>query len=357
MSERLDEVTQYGGLPYAQGSLFGIRAFRVDPLGRLVAATRDEVWTPGENVARHGNVAPGAPVQIVKSFDVSSAASSSQAIKLAGAEGKPGVKAKVEETLTYDYRTLAGPPARKVRRWQVSWIDEDHSPATCQACGFHGFTEPDAEDYENGPDARVVGVIEGYGKLTHGTRGFRAEKAKVVALLDPSGSPREEDTRGRFARAMWWRARHPGLVLFLMLALIALTLVNGMLRRYGMIEPEVFVPVALAISGLLLANAVCATIPPRLVVRKWGPPGAEWRPGRTPAYWEPSDKTVLFHERLARQAAIERFDRVRQNYPDVKVFTSRQAMIAEYGIAPPPPPPEPTPQNTDGFWTLPVKGV
>lgn len=357
MSERLDEVTQYGGLPYAQGSLFGIRAFRVDPLGRLVAATRDEVWTPGENVARHGDLARGSVVRVTKHLPAAGIADAATAIKLAGAEGKSDATAEKVEELLYDYSSLTPSPTRKVRRWKVSWLDEDHSPATCQACGFHGFTEPDAEDYENGPEARVVGVIEGYGKLTHGTRGFRAEKAKVVALLDPSGPPREEDTRGLFARAMWWRARHPGLVLFLMFALVALTVVNGLLRRFDLIPPEGFVPVALAISGLLLANAVCATIPPKIVVRKWGPPGAEWRPGRTPAYWEPSDKTVLFHERLARQAAIERFDRVRQNYPDVKVFTSRAEMIAEYGIAPPPPPPEPTPQNTDGFWTLPVKGL
>jgi hypothetical protein len=52
-------------------------------------------------------------------------------------------------------------------------------------CGFYGFYDG-SNDYYVGDDRHtnlVTGVVEGYGEVLIGTRGFRAAKAKIVALM------------------------------------------------------------------------------------------------------------------------------------------------------------------------------
>lgn len=53
-------------------------------------------------------------------------------------------------------------------------------------CGFYAYTSPRAL-YANstGGSPEVFGVIKGYGKATLGTKGFRIEKAEIVALTVP----------------------------------------------------------------------------------------------------------------------------------------------------------------------------
>ena len=53
-------------------------------------------------------------------------------------------------------------------------------------CGFYAYTSPKAL-YANstGGSPEVFGIIKGYGKATMGTKGFRIEKAEIVALTIP----------------------------------------------------------------------------------------------------------------------------------------------------------------------------
>ena len=51
----------------------------------------------------------------------------------------------------------------------------------CQ-CGFWAYDEAGFKAH-----GTVVGVIEGYGKTTVGTKGFRCEKARIVALSCENG--------------------------------------------------------------------------------------------------------------------------------------------------------------------------
>lgn len=64
-------------------------------------------------------------------------------------------------------------------------------PATIHpgcSCGFYAFT--DGRDDLGLQGVLISGIIEGYGRVTVGQRGFRAEKARIVALdleeVDPA---------------------------------------------------------------------------------------------------------------------------------------------------------------------------
>jgi hypothetical protein len=58
---------------------------------------------------------------------------------------------------------------------------EPHSIVGC-GCGFYGYYDG-SNDYHK-PE-RVSGIVEGYGEVVIGTRGFRATKARLIALTIP----------------------------------------------------------------------------------------------------------------------------------------------------------------------------
>lgn len=118
--------SQYGLRPFYAGAVLrGIRAFSADQAGRLYGVTFTVPWLSGENIKRC--LAP---------------------------EGPCGVDAAT----------------------------------TFCTCGFYAITENTNNEYMRGPYGRpplVEGVIEGYGQVVVGSKGFRAEKARIVALVVP----------------------------------------------------------------------------------------------------------------------------------------------------------------------------
>lgn len=116
----------FTGPPLAMGQAYGIRVWRVDKWGRLTGWTHKEVWTPGENVAKC-------------------------------------LRAEASATGFYDGPTCTG-------------VGPDCS------CGFWAYHDG-AADY--GDESGVVGIIKGYGKTVVGERGFRCEKAEIVAVAFP----------------------------------------------------------------------------------------------------------------------------------------------------------------------------
>lgn len=120
---------------FAAGVVTGTRSFDVDRLGRLVGVSFATVWRPGEN--------------------------------LAACMEKP-------DPLAYMYATDR---ARELRESSKP----AHSLAEC-GHGFYGYYEGSNDYYEPG---RVMGVVEAYGETVIGTRGFRASKARIVALHLP----------------------------------------------------------------------------------------------------------------------------------------------------------------------------
>jgi len=120
---------------FAAGVVTGTRSFDVDKLGRLVGVAFATVWMPGENVAR--------------------------------CMQRP-------DPMAYLMGREPG-PLREAQR-------PAHSLAECPH-GFYGYYEGSNDYYESG---RVMGVVEAYGETVIGTRGFRASKARIVALHVPS---------------------------------------------------------------------------------------------------------------------------------------------------------------------------
>jgi len=121
---------------FAAGVVTGTRSFGVDNLGRLLGVAYATVWTPGENVA------------------------------------------KCMERESFD-RFFYGSPA------QVELREAQRPPHSMTVCahGFYGYYEGSNDYYEAG---RVMGVVEGYGETVIGSRGFRAAKARIVALHIPA---------------------------------------------------------------------------------------------------------------------------------------------------------------------------
>lgn len=114
--------------PFAAGTVVGLRSFRP---GReaLQGVVRPAPWQAGENLAR-----------------------------------------------CYPNGRLDEPPSN----------DEHHRVAGLDCtCGFYAYFG-DANDYSSPMfGGSVTGIIEGYGVVTLGSRGFRAAKARIVALVRP----------------------------------------------------------------------------------------------------------------------------------------------------------------------------
>lgn len=156
-------MTEFSDRLFAAGSLTGIRSWRVDRYGRLLASQINAVWTPGENVGRcfkdrfsGGVVYHGSTVKYT--FD---------------------------PTTGYGYATpsLTGASILSAPRFeQYTPPCDKHTPGALSCkCGFYAY-------FDNGPNAyheggNVLGLIEGYGVTTVGTRGFRSEKARIQAFI------------------------------------------------------------------------------------------------------------------------------------------------------------------------------
>lgn len=138
---------EFDALGLALGVVTGARAFNVDSLGRLTGIHYRQVWRPGENVA-----------ECRKKDDPYGLSSFAFTFLYGGSEPVAQPKPK---------------------------LPLQHSRETC-ACGFYGYYDGSNDYHDKG---RVSGVIEAYGDVLIGTRGFRAAKARIVALRIPKSVP------------------------------------------------------------------------------------------------------------------------------------------------------------------------
>lgn len=126
--------TQFDGWGFAVGSVRGIRDFRVDVDGTLTGVTVQESWKAGENKAHCISM-----------------------------WGPPKLMALLAKGTTVIKR-----PAD---------MDADCS------CGYYAYFKAKWRSYSFGHGERTIpGVIEGYGKVNLGAKGFRAEKARILGI-------------------------------------------------------------------------------------------------------------------------------------------------------------------------------
>lgn len=175
-------MSDFAGQEYdfAAGSLFGLRGWDMDELGRLHGVTHRIVWTPGDNTsvckATVETRCPGPSEPTVAHHDRLSEGAVQR--KKFGRK-----KAQVEEPLAeWELDLLHGALPRRCGHpdcvdGRVHVGQSGHRfDASCQ-CGFWAYDEGGFA-----PHGTIIGVIEGFGKTTIGTKGFRCEKARIAAL-------------------------------------------------------------------------------------------------------------------------------------------------------------------------------
>ena len=134
-----------GEVEFSMGYILGVRGFRLDDMGRLTGWSYRTVWTPGENVAVCGKK-----------------------------------KATCGQS-TYD------PYGSSHMHVDSCW-----SPNPCngdiEKCehGFWAYYEDFDSQGENLANQTYAAIIKGYGKTVLGVKGFRSEKAEILAVTVPS---------------------------------------------------------------------------------------------------------------------------------------------------------------------------
>lgn len=262
----------FTGFDFVVGSVSGQRTWKVDTNGRLRGVVHDEV--PWE---------PGVNQALC--------AQSSFGWKPAPLTGyfQPGV--------TY-----------------VTPTEEDHI-AGC-LCGFYAYFSGQHNRYVDCAWTWGVpvlsGVVEGFGLTVLGTKGFRASKARVTALcIPPHHDPVEDIHANRLVR---W--------------------VERTTKWSGGVSPHVLGGTAasvLAVSGSGLA-----------VMAPWLAPILAALFVAGVAVVRAAFKAIDYHydlERARRHAPkdyTELFEKVRANYPDVKVYETEAAMLAAHPVTAPP---------------------
>lgn len=162
-------MSEFSDRPFVAGSLRGVRAFDVDALGRLVGVAHKQVWRPGENAAecRKETATRGRyPIWSTLPW------LTSLRYEMVPADANKPV------SLVH-----AGREAAKLARER-----SNHRPGSLSCtCGFYAYFDTAYDNpYDDSP-GRIRALVDGYGVVTVGSRGFRAEKAKIVALIISKG--------------------------------------------------------------------------------------------------------------------------------------------------------------------------
>ena len=167
---------EFSDRPFVAGSMRGLRSFRIDGLNRLTGVAYKDVWRPGENVGeckRYEEVA-----RQCKAYEERQAAkkaapdpASRYTVTLGGFEMPSYYSSMFGGLLGY---SDAPPPADP--------DPHDIGALACQ-CGFYAYFDDAGNRWHGGDQGQMYGVIEAYGVITIGSRGFRAQKAKILGLV------------------------------------------------------------------------------------------------------------------------------------------------------------------------------
>lgn len=156
---------EFAGLcDFAAGSVKGVRSFKVDQLGRLTGVSYEKVWRPGENQSECFAEEVYANRAITYYINHPAFAYTD-----------------VSQIMSGGYVTTTKPPSDK----PAPRVKKSHTMAACK-CGFYGYYDG-SDDYHK--EGYVSAVVEGYGETLIGTRGFRAAKARILAIQIPDEYP------------------------------------------------------------------------------------------------------------------------------------------------------------------------
>lgn len=212
----------FSGIPFIAGSIFGERSFNVGRKGVLHSPQVAHEWTPGEQVAEC-KADPmsrmiGWPMEkindvfskyIPKGVEIRNI---EQQVNWSAEGFGPKYMFLIEWVVPYGVRitdaagswasttevrysdnanTTAGRTRVPMDQLMADLGEIEHRPETC-TCGFYAYIEG---NNEYAARHRVAGIIEGYGETWIGTRGFRTQKARIVAVAKcPAAAGQTFDT-------------------------------------------------------------------------------------------------------------------------------------------------------------------
>ena len=201
---------EHPAIPFAFGSLTGLRAFNLREDGCLQGINFTQHYHEGENLA------------------------------YCGAER------------TDDDRG-------SVYHWEPE--TNHHVAVNWCSCGFYAYYNG-SNDYWN--SYRVTGIVQGYGKCTYGNQGFRAQKLEILAIINPFLTDKQveeqakRDTgkvdlskppiRDRFfgSRAYWWTLISTALFYISLTATMSIWMTDSILMT--------LVGIVLLVSSLVWLN-------------------------------------------------------------------------------------------------------
>lgn len=165
-------MSEFSDRPFVAGSVFGVRSFRIDK-GALTGVVHRVPWTAQMNEARCIDVLASFAAMGM-SFETAMhslvVSMHNLALTLARHNGKVYL------------RKAPKPPAHRAIKERPA----SHRSGSVECrCGFYAYFDGGFNPHH--AEGQVLGIIEGFGLVSVGSRGFRAEKARIVALVAPAG--------------------------------------------------------------------------------------------------------------------------------------------------------------------------
>jgi hypothetical protein len=208
------------------GEVYGVRCWRFSPMRGLMPRSWHAAppWTPGVNTARCFAINPSkitdpegrgrtAAIVTVHNNTMPGTGTIMPSVPTAP---PAAVKGLTNFVITWQSSSVAlGIRSSQVA--VVSWSDGsisthlttefpgvttcDRSPDERCSCGFYAFTDYRSEELENNYAFSqldiVTGAIRGFGRTLLGERGFRCEKAEMIAFIKPAGPRQRLETLKR----------------------------------------------------------------------------------------------------------------------------------------------------------------
>lgn len=165
-------MSEFSDRPFVAGSLVGMRAFAADSLGRLIGPSYNQVFKPGENEAEcRKDEADGGWITL--GYTAASFTASLSRVQMAyGLDPAAPNASEVGASKPLSVEAVERKP-----------IPEHTLAGVGCKCGFYAYFNG-RNDYAL-RDKTIAAIIEGYGVCTVGTAGFRASKARLLALVEP----------------------------------------------------------------------------------------------------------------------------------------------------------------------------
>lgn len=282
------------------------------------------------------------------------------------------------------YDRLVGVTKRKVFKPGVNIATCGTEPTDDIAdhcCGYYAYFQEEGTNDPNFYNAEVGAIVRGYGRTVVGTKGFRAEKADLVALFPLEKEKPKPATKAPktprpqpnffsrfYPREGWFRTHGAGfgwvfgstLASVLLLFSLSFTIPFSLLEHSGVttVIAACTPPAFMWAVGFSRRTCWAAMLP------TWRKPDSDDPDLRKLQYHTRPDKPQEITQARLVSVSIDLSDDIQKDspltklqklYPDVPVYSSLEEAVAAHPLttveeATPPPP---TPENTDGFWDLP----